>query len=143
MDTDLGVTTHTSRDSDRKANVCKMSGKRIVVNPSQTSTRLAGPTCVDFTRTERVISAAMPEGALKQALTLTLTLTQIISRVTDFRFTLGVPQSSVTCNGEYRRHIIEAQLSFHHVEHGGFVEYLGEWCHRFYAQAYRLARRSR
>ena len=68
-----------------------MSGKRIVVNPSQTSTRLAGPTCVDFTSTERVISAAMPEGALKQALTLTLTLTltQIISRATDYRFTLG------------------------------------------------------
>ena len=120
-----------------------MSGKRIVVNPSQTSTRLAGPACVDFTRTERVISAAMPEGALKQALTLTLTLTQIISRLTDYRFTLGSPQSSVTCNGEYRRHVIEAQFSFHHVEHGGFVEYLSEWCHLFYAQAYRLTRRSR
>ena len=36
------------------------------------------------------------------------------------------PQSSVTCHEEYRRHGIEAQFSFHHAEHGGFVEYLSE-----------------
>ena len=38
---------------------------------------------------------------------------------------------------------IPQKPSFHHVEHGGFVQYLSEWCHRFYAQAYRPTHRSR
>ena len=42
----------------------------------------------------------------------------------------GIPQ---TRNG----------ASFHHVEHGRFVEYLSEWCHLFYTQAYRPTDHSR
>ena len=57
------------------------------------------------------------------------------------------PQNSVTCNGEYRRPVIKAQLSCHDVEvdggryqseiDGGYVEYVNKWCNLFYAQTYR------
>ena len=58
------------------------------------------------------------------------------------------PQSSVTCNGEYRRPVIKAQPSFDDVdtengERKRYVEYVNKWCHVFYVQAYRLAHRSR
>ena len=54
------------------------------------------------------------------------------------------PQNSVTCNGEYRRPLIKAQPSFHHVEVDVvYVEYLNKWCDLFYAQTYRLTHRSR
>ena len=51
-------------------------------------------------------------------------------------------QIAVTCNGEYRRHVIRAQPSFYDVEvDGEYVE--NKWCHLFYAQTYRPTHRSR
>ena len=61
------------------------------------------------------------------------------------RPTVGLPSgfSTKLSHVQWGRHVIEAHPSFHHVEHGGFIEYLSEWCHLFYPQAYRPTHHSR
>ena len=49
------------------------------------------------------------------------------------------PQNSVMCNGQYRRHVITAQPSFHDVDTKNdqsktYVEYVNKWSHVFYIQ---------